>query len=267
MRHPLAFLYLTLAIIIVGCTKVKSNVALVHVLSHNDYAQNRPLFDALDANINCVEVDIAYVNNQLYVTHAIEDIQEENTFSTLYLNPLRKMIEKKGFVNKQDTPFILYINTKTGGETINKINEALEKNSDIISSFTKNAKTKRPIFVIAGGPDAISNTNRFMVAEGNLETSTSFKANEFYMVNLRWGKYFNWKGKEAMPYEEKIKLRMMVNDIHEQGRILRFWDNPDITSVDGENFWKTVLNEGVDMLSTDAPKEIKIFFDKYNSSM
>ncbi|MDO5977352.1 hypothetical protein [Flavivirga spongiicola] len=75
------------------------------------------------------------------------------------------------------------------------------------------------------------------------------------------GKYFNWKGKGIMPVEEKRILNNMVKTIHEQGRILRFWDNPEITSEYGENFWETVLNEGVDMLSTDLPKEIKAFFN------
>ena len=261
MRQRFIFLYVTLVLILVSCTKVKNNVALVHVLSHNDYAQNRPLFDALDANINCVEVDIALQNGALYVTHEVSEIIEENTFEALYLEPLRKIIEKnKGFVYSKNTPFILFINTKTDGDTVLKINEVLEKNRDIISLFTQDNKTRRPIFVICESSNVVFDTNRFMVDEGDLETPTKLSPTVFYMVNLRWGKYFNWKGKGVMPAEEKKILNNMIKTIHEQGRILRFWDNPDITSVDGENFWKTVLHEGVDMLSTDAPQEIKAFF-------
>ena len=236
---------------------------LTHVLSHNDYEQPNPLFDALNAGINCVEVDIAYINETLYVTHAIDEIKEGNTFESLYLKPLRNIIKKNGgFVYKKGMPFTLYINTKTEGETVEKINDFLQKNSDIIASFTKEGKTDKPIFVICRKPNTIVNTQRFIVAEGDLETSKNFTASEFYMVNLRWTTYFSWTGEGTFPLEEKELLLKLVKDIHAQGRILRFWGNPDINTTFGENFWNTILDLGVDMLSTDAPKAIKVFFNK-----
>ncbi|MDO5977349.1 FN3 associated domain-containing protein [Flavivirga spongiicola] len=254
--------------LLTNCTQKKALElpVLTHVLSHNDYEQPNPLFDALDARINCVEVDIAYINETLYVTHAIDEIKEDNTFESLYLKPLRDIIKKNGgFVYKKGVPFTLYINTKTGGKTVEKINDFLQKNSDIIASFTKEGKTDKPIFVICGGPNSIVNTQRFIVAEGHLETPKSFTSSEFYMVNLRWTTYFSWTGEGTFPLEEKGQLLKLVKDTHEQGRILRFWDNPDINTTYGENFWNTILDLGVDIINTDAPKAIKDFFDEKSS--
>ena len=269
MRGLYLLVVLVLCILVQGCMS-KSNQkgsVLTKVLSHNDYEQKRPLFDALEARINCVEVDIALINNELYVTHHKDSIHKNATFQTLYLDPLQAIIKKnQGYVLEKETPFILYINLKTKEQTTHKIQQVLSKYKDIVTSFNGPQKQTKPIVVICGKLTDMGKGVRYIVAEGNLDIPSNISHNIVYMTNLKWSDYFEYDGKGTISRKEKKRLQQLVKTVHDQGRILRFWGNPDVNSENGEEFWKTILGEGVDMLSTDTPSEIASFF-KENTNL
>ena len=228
---------------------------MVNVLSHNDYAQERPLLDTLSYKINCVEVDIVLANNQLYVAHSSYEIEEKNTLEALYLKPLQAIISmNKGRVYANSAnPFIIYVNNKTDENTL-KIEETLSAYSNIISTFENGAMIEKPILIIGGKASDLINEKRFMVAEGTLEIEAKVAHTKVYMINLKWGDFFDWPGKGEMPIDELELLRAMVDTVHSQGRILRFWGNPDINTSFVQNFWDRVLGEGIHLLSTDYLK-------------
>ncbi|MFK5972453.1 MAG: hypothetical protein QM485_04155 [Flavobacteriaceae bacterium] len=174
-------------VLLAECTPVsQENSTLTHVLSHNDYEQKRPLLDALEAKINSLEVDIALYNDKLYVMHHADSIAAEATFESLYLNPLRKIIEKNnGFVLEKRIPFILYINLKTKGETAWKIQQVLSQHHDIITSFRGLQEYLKPILVICGTIDDMVGKERYIVAEGNLGIPAHISPNLVYMTNLK----------------------------------------------------------------------------------
>lgn len=252
------------AILYITINQAQKQTIPYNVLSHNDYEQERPLFEAITAKINAVEADIVLLDGQLYVAHGPAEIKKENTLKSLYLDPLRQIIANNGgHVLHKEIPFILYINTKTAGKTLLKINEELSNYQDIVTRFNGKNENPKPIIVVCGGGDYKDFPQRYMTGEGKLGISKAIPASTIYMVNLDWKKHFTYLGHGKMHRKERKKLKKYVNAAHSNGRILRFWNNPDINSEYGPNFWKTVLKEGVDLLNTDSPEAIGLYFSKW----
>lgn len=66
------------------------------------------------------------------------------------------------------------------------------------------------------------------------------------------------QGQYPNPVHEQAPESGLVNHTGSSGE--RTWVGRDY--IIGENFWNIVLDLGVDMLSTDKPREIKSYFKK-----
>lgn len=60
--------------------------------SHNDYLQERPLFDALDRGFTSIEADVFPRGRELRVAHTVWGIRKGRTLESLYLRPLRDQL-------------------------------------------------------------------------------------------------------------------------------------------------------------------------------
>jgi hypothetical protein len=74
-------------------------------------------------------------------------------------------------------------------------------------------------------------------------------------ISENWGPLFKWRGKGPIPEDEARKLKDIVERAHEQGRRVRFWGAPD-----RPDFWKELLEQGVDLINTDDLKGFRQFY-------
>ena len=63
--------------------------------SHNDYWRREPLYRALRVGCTGVESDIWHFDDELYVAHTISGIRENRTLKSLYLDPLKDMLNRQ----------------------------------------------------------------------------------------------------------------------------------------------------------------------------
>src|SRR6187402_2767376 len=61
--------------------------------SHNDYWRRVPLFSALRAGCTGVEADVWLFDDDLYVGHNTASLTRNRTFTSLYIDPLVKILE------------------------------------------------------------------------------------------------------------------------------------------------------------------------------
>ncbi|CZR67660.1 uncharacterized protein PAC_17559 [Phialocephala subalpina] len=61
--------------------------------SHNDYWRRVPLFSALRAGCTGVEADVWLFDNELYVGHNTASLTRNRTFTSLYIDPLVKILQ------------------------------------------------------------------------------------------------------------------------------------------------------------------------------
>jgi hypothetical protein len=242
-------------------------IPLTRVHAHNDYEHKHPLFDALNHGFCSVEADIHLVDGKLLVAHDLRDVNPNLTLESLYLDPLRKRIKQNGGrVYPNGPECTLLIDFKATNQVNSeamyaKLREVLKEYSDIISLFRDGKKeTKAVVCILTGNyPRAAlaADSVRYAAGDGRLaDLKSNPPADLVPWISENWSPLFNWRAKGPMPDDELARLKEIVRKAHEQGRRVRFWGSPD-----KPDFWKALLEQGVDLINTD---DLKGFAEFYN---
>ena len=233
--------------------------------SHNDYLQSQPFYTAHASHFASMEIDVFLEGNELYVAHTKEDIDKKRTIESLYLEPLLREIKLNGNnqAYKDEGKLQFLIDLKTTGEPALKCLEA-------------KLKPLRRYFDLAGNPDAVR-----LVITGNVPAPDRFKAFDpifffdgkrgtdysadqlkrvaFFSVGLH--EFTRWNGLGRMVEADYNKSQNFVDSVHQVGKQVRFWGNPDTKTC-----WQAFIKMGVDYLNTDSPAEMAKFLNNYENN-
>ena len=80
--------------------------------AHNDYLNAHPLSDALSLGYKGVEADVFLVHGALRLGHKRRAAEQDGTFETLYLAPLRALVARCGTLTDDGQPFLLTLEIK-----------------------------------------------------------------------------------------------------------------------------------------------------------
>ena len=243
---------------------------LLNAHAHNDYAHDRPLFDALDHGFASVEADIHLVDGDLFVAHDPDEIKPDRTLRSLYLDPLKKRItQNSGRVYPSGPQFTLFIDIKTEAVATYKVlSKMLAEYKNIITSFDSNGRNDKAIVVYVSGnrPRAFMESEQIRYAgyDGRLtDLQSDAPATLIPIISDRWSSHFSYKGAGPMPADQQQKLKTIVETAHKKGRIVRFWATPDSPSPERENLWRILLENSVDLLNTDDLPALQNFLLEY----
>ncbi|EOA87341.1 uncharacterized protein SETTUDRAFT_136078 [Exserohilum turcica Et28A] len=89
---------------------ITRDVVPVPCHSHNDYWRRVPLYDALHWGCSGVEADVWLFDNELFVGHNTNALTQNNTFRSMYVDPLTRMLDHKNAA----TTFATTSTTKNG---------------------------------------------------------------------------------------------------------------------------------------------------------
>jgi hypothetical protein len=243
------------------CVQAGEFVALEHAHSHNDYAQKRPLVEALESGFCSVEADIHLVDGKLLVGHNAEDLTAERTLERMYLDPLEERVEKNGGRVYRDGPSVtLLIDIKTEAEpTYSRLKEVLEQYRSILTAFKGDKIQTNAVTVILSGnrPRAmlLGEADRLAAFDGRLsDLGHDLPVSFMPLVSDNWQQQFEWKGSGPMSEADREKLKMLVDAAHHEHRKIRFWGVPDTQTA-----WKITADAGVDLLNTDHIPQLAKF--------
>ncbi|NLS95180.1 MAG: hypothetical protein GXX96_23740 [Planctomycetaceae bacterium] len=221
--------------------------------AHNDYRHDRPLLDALDHGFCSVEADIYLVDGQLLVGHDRSELTPQRTLESLYLAPLDARVQADGGRIYAGGPTItLFIDIKTDGpDTWPVLHQALARHAEMLTRVERDRVTQGAVTVVVSGnrpvEEMAATSPRYAGVDGRLSDLESDAPGHFMpLISDQWSRHFKWKGKGAMPEEERVKLAEMVRRAHQSGRRIRFWATPDV-----EPMWRTLREAGVDLINTD----------------
>lgn len=236
--------------------------------SHNDYKQERPLVEALDAGARSVEADINLVDGKLLVAHSLKETSPDLTLQSMYLDPLQKLIQSNaGSVYGDGKPMVLLVEEKTPADvTYPVLRKLLESYSDLLTHYTHGHTSTGAITIILTGHepprDLLSaEPDRVAACDGILEDLTvtpSPPADLVPWISSKWSDTFTWKGTGPMPDDQHQKLVAYVEEAHTQHRQLRFWEAPD-----NETTWAELQNDRVDWINTDHLAACSDFLTKH----
>jgi hypothetical protein len=238
--------------------------ALPGAHAHNDYYHPRPLFDALERGFVSIEADVFLVEGKLLVGHYADELRPERTLESLYLEPLHKHIEASGGrVFEGGERLTLLVDFKTDGPAAYAVLAKLLSKYDGVFFDVKDEKlVPRAVDIVVTGNrpiDEITRDKRRRVAiDGRLADLAGNAAKELIpLVSESWTSHFSWRGDGPMPAAERERLREIAEQVHTQGRKLRFWATPDAAAV-----WSELQAAGVDLIGADDLEALQSFLSK-----
>lgn len=225
-----------------------------NVHAHNDYWHTVPFYVSYCSRIGSIEADIFLVDGELYVSHTREDIDKKRTLKALYLDPLKQQMYLNGGKAYPDgRPLLLFIDLKTDYETtLPALQQLLEQYK---SCFDIKNNPSAVQVVITGNrpePENFSKYADFIYYDGKLDAH--YTPQQLQKVGLYGAGFFlfsNWNGIGDMPSDQFATIKNIVEKVHNEGKKIRFWGNPDTPLA-----WKTLMKAGVDYINTDHPKEV-----------
>lgn len=247
---------------------------LAHTHAHNDYLHERPLLDALSRRFSSIEVDIWLTDDgQLLVGHDKETLQEGNTLETLYLDPLKALVDSHAnnrvYAGSKESLQLLVDVKSTSTATYVALDKLLrDRYASLLTHWTPEETDEGAVtIVISGQRDRalmLSQTDRYAAYDGRIAdigdgTPTSFMP----LISQSWATVVpNWKGVGPMPAADRERLRAVVARAHAEGRTVRFWATPDTSAKERSAIWTEELAAGVDWLNTDALRALEKFLTR-----
>ena len=181
--------------------------------AHNDYYHSRPLLDALDSGFCSVEADIFLVGEALLVAHSQFEIRKDKTLESLYLDPLKDLVRKRGGKIYPNGPaFTLLIDFKNDGNaTYAVLRKKLVAYQDILSRVENGISHPGAVQIVISGNrpvEAISrDAVRYVGIDGRLsDLDSTMAAHLMPMISDRWSSHFRWRGEGEFPEGERKKL-------------------------------------------------------------
>lgn len=231
--------------------------------AHNDYQKPKPFYTAFKNGFASIEVDVFQVGDNLYVAHDEEDINPKKTFERLYLNPLLKQIKKNGNnkAYKNGKGLQLMIDFKTSGIPALK---CLETKLKPIRQYFDVQKDPDAVRIVITGemppPANFKDFDDIFFFDGRRTisyTPEELKRVAFFSANFK--DFSKWKGKSKMSMPDSMKVKNFVDSVHQAGKPVRFWGNPDT-----QTSWVTFMKMGIDYLNTDLPAAMAGFLKEYS---
>lgn len=243
---------------------------LVRGHAHNDYAHDRPFWEAYENGFCSIEVDIFRVGDELYVAHDFLGLGKKRKLADLYLDPLMKVVqENEGRVYSEHAePIILLVDIKReGSKVFELLKKKLEKYRSILCCVEDGVYQKRAVQIVISGDRPVrlikNDPDRIMSIDGRLSDLDSDLVPELMpLISDRWGSHFKWRGRGEMPENERRLLKKYVAAAHRANRKLRFWATPDSEAV-----WRELAAAKVDLINTDNLKVLQTFLTKTQSTV
>lgn len=223
--------------------------------SHNDYAQARPLFAALENGYLSIEADVYLVSGELLVGHNQTDLKADKSLRSMYLEPLRAWSQKVGAGKLKPGSIQLMVDIKQDAKGCYRLLlEQLSSYGDLVAVLEKGVLNGGPVRVVLSGNRPFEEVTRdhatWVGLDGKVEhisvVKPAFTALEMPMISAAWPEVCAWDGKEPVSEAEKAKLKGFIELCHKHGRTARLWGGPDRPEV-----WKELKNLDMDWVNTD----------------
>ena len=224
------------------------------ILSHNDYEQPIPFYNAYDHGVGFIEADVFLEGNTLMVAHTRLQITKEKTLEAMYLKPLQaKIVANNGSTyTNGDKMLTLMIDLKTEGVA------TLSKLVDILKNYPALTSCASLRIVISGNVPAQALWSQFpsyIFFDGRPSNSYSVADLErVAFISDSFGNYARLTNDGTVSDEDLRKIKTMLLKVRQQNKLFRFWGVPDTESA-----WRFLMQLPVDIIGTDHVSSLATF--------
>jgi hypothetical protein len=239
-----------------GQTGACTRGPLLPAYAHNDYANSHPLYDALELGFRGVEADILLRGGELRVAHDASATRPGRNLETLYLGPLRAIVQRCGHVIAPPTPFLLNVELKERSRAgYDSLLALLERYADLFEQSPADRGTPVEIVLVGWYPPSADSTphlGRQLKRQQRITTlspgSERQSPTDVRLVSLDYGKTIGWSGRGPPPERAAgwlVQLRAAKDE--RPGRLARAYNVPVNPAV-----YRLLLDAGVDLIGTKS---------------
>ncbi|CAN8104408.1 unnamed protein product [Discula destructiva] len=248
--------------------------------SHNDYWRPVPFFSALAAGAISVEADVWLYNGTLHIGHEQSALTNERTFDSLYIQPILSVLRAQNPSSSFVTPagsathngvydtssgqtLYLFVDIKTDGpSTFPYVVRALEplRDAGFLTTFNGTAVTPGAITVIGTGNTPLNQVQgvspRDYFYDAPIPTLATTFANITSDVSPIASTDFAVQfpgvvGNNGLNALQLALLKTQVAIAHAKGIKVRYWDQPGWPVGTRNAIWRSLWDNGVDLLNVD----------------
>lgn len=256
--------------------------------SHNDYWRPVPFYSALSVGAISIEADVWLYNGTLHVGHEQSALTSARTFDSLYIQPILSVLEKQNpnssFVTTNPTKngvfdtssgqtLYLFVDLKTDGPTtFPYVVEALQplRDAGYLTTFNGSSVATGPVTVIGTGNtpldqvQGVSPRDYFYDAPiptlattfSNITSDVSPIASTDFAVQFP-----DVLSNDGLTDEQLVLLKEQVDVAHGKGIKVRYWDLPGWPIGTRNAVWRSLWDNGVDLLNVDDLEGVANFWE------
>jgi len=208
--------------------------------SHNDYRQDVPITTALKHGFRSIEVDVAFDDLRIRISHDDKDLGSKPMLDDLYLAPLSAdTIHEDGM--------ILLIDIKNYSEELmDALHAEMTPYANVLVNRNQPNDTSHKVQIILSGD----------IPRQEIMAETKY---EYFFLDGRMNANDLDSDSDLMPWismnideisnsnaDDKDKLREAIRQVHDKGKSIRFWNTNDCESV-----WLSLIDLKVDIIGVD----------------
>lgn len=120
--------------------------------AHNDYANARPLAEAIERGYRGVEVDVFLVDGVLRVGHDRRSATRAPTLEAAYLEPLRRVLDECGTLTADGRQFFLALEIKERSRpTYDSLTALMTRHASLVTAPADPASRRAPVLAVLVG--------------------------------------------------------------------------------------------------------------------
>ena len=183
---------------------------LRRAFAHNDYEQPSPLWDALEHGFTAVEADVFLVDGQLLLGHGSRDVVPGRTLSSVYLEPLAGLVERRGGLYDGQSLMLLVDVKSEAGPTYAALHDVLSEYDGLLTQYRHDGTLSGPVRVVVSGHTDLALMEqqlvRYATADARIPHLEETLSPVVSMVSAKWAKHFTWLGEGPMHRREQAEL-------------------------------------------------------------
>lgn len=225
--------------------------------------------------------------NTLQVGHEPSALTKARTFESLYVKPILDTLHRMN----PESPFLpdgssnglfdtasfqtlyLFVDFKTAADELwPAVLQALEplRNGSWLSTFDGKSFIERPVTVIGTGNTELSDVRSYLPRDVFIDAplaqlgESKYKeltSNEAIIASTNFAAQFGELRKPELNATQLEKLRNQIDVAHQKGIKARYWNQPNWPIRTRNAVWRTLWEEGIDLLNVDDLKAAAEFWE------
>ena len=227
------------------------------VISSGNLNNKDEIWNLLGHGVSCYEADVMYIYGELFVTASMPDSVSHTVplFSDAYLFPLFSNLKKNGnsIISGDNRESFILLNVhnelkKTNKELksmIGPLKGLITYNSDGLHEGKVRLLVKNKEFreeIAKDGYICLGLVGNMSDIESGLEYF------QMPLIELDFSELTTWSGAGNIPFPDYVKIKELVNKIHQKGRKISVINCPNHKTA-----WEVLITSKVDFINTNDP--------------